>query len=466
LSPIILGCGFLQGNPPSPNQFNIGGQILLFKIELSPDIKSISNDQRIQRPLPVPAPIADPIPVPLAPPLPVPLQEPVPAPIVLSDRNAVREENLRFNNIKLYGTKEKNRETEKLETFADDNTVIALLTERALSAIKDILSDFGNISGLKCNVEKSNLLIIGTDRVPDYATSSDFAVVNSLKILGINITRNFDDLYNNFDTVETKIASTVNFWKRFNLSLIGRINVAKTLLLSQVGYVGCIISPKPEQLKRISSQINDFVTGGFNIKKDDLYLSVKKGGLGMIDLEEFLCGLQCSWIKKCIDNTIDVWRYDLNKDTKYNPIIFSQFSDLAAETGFYLNLGLAWESVKVCFFNTNDNFFRSSLYGNPIFINNRRENLRFDVSLIPDPANHDWERRHSVNFNDLFVRDQILKPKAEIEILLDCELTGDLYEILKIAVQDSTRQSQKKRVEIPSFKIQMLSEFLSSFKKG
>jgi hypothetical protein len=206
--------------------------------------------------------------------------------------------------------------------------------------------------------------------------------------------------------------------------------------------------------------------GGFNIKKDDLYLSVKKGGLGMIDLEEFLCGLQCSWIKKCIDNTIDVWRYDLNKDTKDNPIIFSQFSNLAAETSFYLNLGLAWESVKVCFFNTNDNFLRSSLYGNPIFINNRRENLRFDMSLIPDPANQDWERRYAVNFNDLFARELTVKSKAEIEIILDCELTGDLYDIFKIAVQDSTRQFHKKRVEIPSVKTQTLSEFLNSFKKG
>jgi hypothetical protein len=250
--PIILGCGFPQGNPPSPNQFNIGGQILLFKIELSPDIKSISNDQSIQRPLPIPAPIVVPIPVPLAPPVPVPLPEPVPVPILIPDLNA-REENLRFNNNKMYGIKENNRETEKLETFADDNTVIALLSERALYAIKSILTGFGNISGLKCNVEKSNLLIIGTDRVPDYATSSDFAVVNSLKILGINITRNFDDLYSNFDKVETKIVSTANFWKRFNLSLIGRINVAKTLMLSQVGYVGCILSPKTKQLKRISN---------------------------------------------------------------------------------------------------------------------------------------------------------------------------------------------------------------------
>jgi hypothetical protein len=33
--PFQLGTGFLQGNAPSPNQFNIGDQILIFKIELS-----------------------------------------------------------------------------------------------------------------------------------------------------------------------------------------------------------------------------------------------------------------------------------------------------------------------------------------------------------------------------------------------------------------------------------------------
>jgi hypothetical protein len=83
--------------------------------------------------------------------------------------------------------------------------------------------------------------------------------------------------------------------------------------------------PDPEQLKRLSQSINNFIKGNLNLGKDDICLTVDRGGLGMIDVEEFLCGLQCSWIKKCINNcTIDTWRYDINKDTvaSRNPRIF------------------------------------------------------------------------------------------------------------------------------------------------
>jgi hypothetical protein len=51
--PIRLGTGFPQGNSPSPNQFNIGEQILIFKIELDPRIKSIRNGP-LDRPLAMP----------------------------------------------------------------------------------------------------------------------------------------------------------------------------------------------------------------------------------------------------------------------------------------------------------------------------------------------------------------------------------------------------------------------------
>jgi hypothetical protein len=40
-APFNLRTGFPQGNAPSPNQFNIGEQILIFKFEFDPRIKGI-----------------------------------------------------------------------------------------------------------------------------------------------------------------------------------------------------------------------------------------------------------------------------------------------------------------------------------------------------------------------------------------------------------------------------------------
>jgi hypothetical protein len=181
------------------------------------------------------------VPVPAAALLPVPV--PVQPPLEL-ENNA--ETINRITDMNNYGRFESNRETDKVEAFADDNTILALLDEPALVSIKQILQLFGNISSLKCNVDKSVIMIIGREnpqRVPDFVTNSGFAVVEEVKILGVKFTKNANDITQNFVSSIDKIRKTANFWTRFNLSIIGRINVAKTFMLSQLGYLGTIFTP-------------------------------------------------------------------------------------------------------------------------------------------------------------------------------------------------------------------------------
>jgi hypothetical protein len=101
-----LEIGNAQGNGPSPLQFNICEQILFFKIELDPRIVSVYT--AIER---------------------------IPA-CLRSQPVTNFTENERGNLFY-----ESNRETDKLEGFADDGSVIARATPEA-------------ISGLKCNVNK------------------------------------------------------------------------------------------------------------------------------------------------------------------------------------------------------------------------------------------------------------------------------------------------------------------------
>jgi hypothetical protein len=114
-----LGSGFPQGNPPSPNQFNMGEQILILKIELDPRIKKIRN-----------SPVE---PILLAPlnnhniaPIPVPVPAPDAAPAPIYENNVGRQ----------YGSKENFRNTEKVEAFADDNNILSKLDRECLSANK------------------------------------------------------------------------------------------------------------------------------------------------------------------------------------------------------------------------------------------------------------------------------------------------------------------------------------------
>jgi hypothetical protein len=149
-----------------------------------------------------------------------------------------------------YGKLESGRKTQKVEAFADDNSVMGKNTPEALPAIKEILADFSIRSGLKCNVDKSKIMFVGMGNA-DPEQSCGFEISSKLSILGFEITKNFADISDNFDSIIEKIRNSCHFWQRFRLTLPGRINVAKCLMLSQLAYVGSVVMPEPEQIDAI-----------------------------------------------------------------------------------------------------------------------------------------------------------------------------------------------------------------------
>jgi hypothetical protein len=238
-----LEIGNTQGNGPSPLQFNFCEQLLLFKLELDPRIRSIYSEAVVPRSLRL-----------------KPLKE-----FSQTDRN--------------HFAYESNRETGVVEGFADDGTVMALATPEALGAISETLANFANISGLKCNFDKSMILPVGFNEVlPEFLTNSGFPIVDSIGILGVKITAEYNDLVSNFDGTIRKITDIKNYWSRFKLSLQGRVLIAKTFMLSQVGYLGCILCPTNEQLSQIKQIVYGFIKGRLNISMDKVTFSTKEGG--------------------------------------------------------------------------------------------------------------------------------------------------------------------------------------------
>jgi hypothetical protein len=429
--PFQLGTGFPQGNAPSPNQFNIGDQILIFKIELCGSIESIFDAPDL---VPAGVLVLIPAPAPVPVPIPVPALLPVPA---HNHLNALPRP---------FGANESARQTNKLEAFADDNTVIAKLKQDAIVAIKLILQNFGNISGLKCNVDKSIIMLIGSNNdAPDFILDSGFQLVDTVKMLGFEISKNFKNLQENFKKPIEKIRKLDNFWTRFRLSLPGRINVAKTLMLSQIGYIATVLTQSDENLSEIKTLIKGFVCGTLNISSSNFSNGVKEGGLGFPDIEEFICGLQIGWIKKCIGSTIDVWRYDVNKSTCNNPMLISQFDEWTISNDLVPGLATSLDSCKVCFYHINNNFLSSEIYGNPLLCVNNG-NLRFDINLIPPPTNLNWQHRKNCRINDLLDYTGNFSQKISIERTLQSNLTDETFNSLKTAITSSIQRVNKKKL--------------------
>jgi hypothetical protein len=102
-----------------------------------------------------------------------------------------------------------------VEAFADDITPMGKLDETGILTIKQIMSDFALISGLKCNIDKSQILLVGTNEVPVYVIESGFTVTDSVKILGFNITKNVTDLENNLTLCLEKLKKLLDIGSGF-----------------------------------------------------------------------------------------------------------------------------------------------------------------------------------------------------------------------------------------------------------
>ena len=186
---------------------------------------------------------------------------------------------------------------------------------------------------------------------------------------------------------ELKITKIINFWERFYLSLPGRLNIAKTLLLSQISYLGCIITPAPETLKSLKKKIEKFITGGLNIAKDRVYKQLSLGGLGMIDIEDFICAQQVIWFKRANQSTRDNWRVDLKKIGNGNVLTAGKL-DFSVETfPIFKYLAESYNKFLVAFNKTNDNFSKSFLLNNPSMTISRYDtrpiNFNFLTSSVP-----------------------------------------------------------------------------------
>jgi len=158
----------------------------------------------------------------------------------------------------------------KVYAFADDGNVLTKMDLASLAHIKSILGDFGLLSGLECNVEKTVVMQVG-EVVPISQEIRDlgFTLSNSVTILGLVIEQNDISFKNSWKKITKKVRLQINHWASFNLSLPGRINVNKTMLYRQVNYLGCFLPTNTAILNSISNLIESFVLGKLRVAKKD-----------------------------------------------------------------------------------------------------------------------------------------------------------------------------------------------------
>jgi hypothetical protein len=335
--PIDLERGFAQGNSPSPRKYNIGEQILLFRLEYDPNIIGVYNSFLIPRQL---------------------------------ARNGVDLAEVRAAELKgLVVDKELEHTNRKTNAFADDTAAGLLREANNLNYVKQVLLDFGAVSGLETNVEKTTVMPIGNleEQIEQNILDLGFAMCTEMKILGITVNNRGTQLEENFEGIITKVRNLATKWSRFTLSLPGRIAISKTMLVSQIGYIACIISPTPAQLTVLQNICDDYVTNGIVVSRDRLYTKPKYGGLGLINIETYYKALQCSWMKRCLLNVNDSWRWLLVRSCNFN-LDMLRLSDIdRMQYPIAYNIVKSISEFQLCYWQKNENFLTAPLVDNMFF---------------------------------------------------------------------------------------------------
>jgi hypothetical protein len=416
-----LDSGRPQGEILSPIQYNIGNQIFLFKIELDPNIKSLFNSVLGPR-----------------------------APFIIGP-NCLPENEV-FKN-------ESERETDKAEGFADDSSAITVAEQDSISHIELALDEFYLISGLKCNFDKSSVTFIGPD--PPAGITTRFKITQEFTLLGVNLSNNLRDLPKNFEPVKLKMQKTVNFWARFMLSLPGRIQIAKTFLLSHVNYFGSVIMPTPEQIVWMQNLINGFCLGNLRFDKTRMYFAPDQGGLGLFDLKNCLRAQQSIWVKKAAHSSRDNWRWDLWTLGSGN--IFT-LPALPNPNQHPVLAGIidSFRILACKFYATESNFFMSYILNNPL--------ISISNGFPYETSDHFWLQAGNSNlFNVAKMRiKDFLMPNGTIHSLerlnLDYGLKLSFTTYVRLA---SVLHHAKTKFKFPPTGTGTdIGSFFKSFKKG
>ena len=218
------------------------------------------------------------------------------------------------NNEQIKGI-EINGKSSKIGQYADDAFIAFLFDKKSLDEILITIDKFEEISGLKVNYDKTEILRIGSLKNSDaqlYTQRNLKWTNNPSVLLGIEIGTNIQDtVKKNYSKVITKIENLIKIWRSRQLTILGRIVIIKTLLVSQLIYNFSVLpSPNPEQMKHLNKLLSDYL---WNHKKHYVDKSIMincltEGGLGMLDVCSKDIAMKCNWVKRLNDNSNCYWK--------------------------------------------------------------------------------------------------------------------------------------------------------------
>jgi hypothetical protein len=207
----------------------------------------------------------------------------------------------------------------------------------------------------------------------------------------------------------------VDYWKQYNLTLPGRINVIKSLLFSQILYLGSFLMPSMEKIKSMQKILDEFAVGNMNFAKDRITLPISMGGLGLFCIEKFLISQQAKWVFKAHFSSRDNWRYTLRCLCNGNVLLACPDLIKKESNPVLYGSSCSYSQFRISLDSTNSNFLNAFIIGNPMFFRGPGDKATLNLSYLSLPEAGDCiitrlSAREFFNVNGI---------KTRLELLID-----------------------------------------------
>ena len=316
------------------------------------------------------------------------------------------------NNKNIKGIKV-NKIEHVISQYADDTSLILDGTERSLHEALMELRWFEDISGLKVNFDKTQVIWIGSKKFSNERLCTNWNLnwgKTKFSLLGIDFEVDLTTMGKmNFNKKLSKIRSIITQWNKRDLTPIGRICIIKSLVISQLNHL-FISLPNPCEniLNELHKIIFNFLwnNGTAKIKKDIITKPYEDGGLDMINLPAYIKALKITWLRRIL-NSDGVWQNLLLHRIKLDHLL--QFGIEYVEkvlkdikNNFWKDVFISWRDNVRKKDNSFTEFNLEDILKSPIWYNSKIKINNTHIYL------NTWHEKGILYINDLINEDGTL----------------------------------------------------------
>jgi hypothetical protein len=210
--------------------------------------------------------------------------------------------------------------------FADDTLIFCSAHSSQLCNLRSLFLLFEASSGLKVNLAKSNLILVGqfdqAERLADIL-GCGFATL-PVKYLGFPLGASYKSTHI-WDGVVEKIEHRLVSWKRMYLSKGGRITLIKSTLANVPTYFLSLFHLSRSVAARLEKLQQDFLWGGLGeeskfhlVRWSKVCSPISDGGLGIRNFLLFNHALLGKWL----------WRYGIEREAWWRVAVDAKYGSL------------------------------------------------------------------------------------------------------------------------------------------